>query len=76
MTERTAFEASIEKREAVKTAEAAGSVADSMAVRLALMARVHSGEITLADAQAELKRIQRGAKASGKVTRAQAFNRG
>lgn len=62
-----------ERRKAVETAEAAGQVADSMEVRLALMARVDSGEITLEDAQTELKRIKRGAKAAGKLTRAQAF---
>lgn len=72
---RTAFEASIEKRQAVKADEAAGRVADSNDVRLALMARVRSGEISLAEAQAELKKIQRSAKGSGKVTRAQSFHR-
>lgn len=65
-----------EKRAEMNRAEAAGEVADSMDVRMALMARVKSGEITLADAQAELRAIQRKAKAQGKVTRAQAFNRG
>lgn len=73
---RTRFEASIEKREEVKRSEAAGEVADSMEVRLALMERVHSGEITLEQAQAELKKIKSGAKKAGKVTRAQAFSRG
>jgi len=73
---RTRFEAAMDKREALKTAEAAGQVADNMDVRLALMARVHSGEITLAQAQAELKKIKSGAKRAGLVTRAQAFSRG
>ena len=70
------WERSMQKREAVKDAESAGQVADSMDVRLALMARVHSGEITLQQAQAELAKIKRGAKAAGKVTRAQAFRNG
>ena len=74
--QRTRFEAAMDKRDALKTAEAAGQVADNMNVRLALMARVHSGEITLAQAQAELKKIKSGAKRAGLVTRAQAFNRG
>ena len=74
--QRTRFEASMDKRDALKTAEAAGQVADSMDVRLALMDRVHSGEITLEQAQAELKKIKSGAKRAGKVTRAQAFSRG
>jgi hypothetical protein len=76
MERHDAFTAAMDKRQAVKDGEAAGQVADSMDVRMALMARVRSGEITLAQAQAELKKIQRGAKASGKVTRAQAFSRG
>ena len=56
-----------------KKAEAEGRVADSMEVRLALMARFHAGEMTLPEVQAELKRIQRGAKKAGKITRAQAY---
>lgn len=73
---RTRFEAAMERREARKAAEASGQVADSMEVRTALMERVHAGEITLEQAQAQLKKIKRGAKAAGKVTRAQAFSRG
>lgn len=73
---RTRFEASIEKTQAMKEAEQAGQVADSMDVRLALMERVHSGEITLAQAQAELKKIKAGAKKRGMITRSQAFSRG
>ena len=73
---RTRFEAAREKRNAVKAGEAAGEIADSMECRMALMARVEAGEITLAQAQAELKKIKRGAKAAGKLTRAQAFSRG
>lgn len=76
MEHRTRFEASLDKSRAMKEAEAAGQVADSGAVRLALMEHVRSGEITLQAAQAELARIKRGAKAAGKVTRSQAFSRG
>ena len=65
-----------ERKQAVRAAEAAGQVADSIDIRKALMARVHSGEITLEQAQAELRKIKRGAKAAGQVTRAQAFARG
>ncbi len=43
---------------------------------MALMSRVHSGEITLEQAQSELKKIKRGAKTAGMVTRSQAFSRG
>ena len=73
---RTRFEAAIEKNLARNAAEAAGEVADSHAVRLAIMARVHSGEITLAQAQSELKKIQAKAQSIGKITRSQAFSRG
>ena len=73
---RTRFEAAIEKNLARNAAEAAGEVADSHTVRLAIMARVRSGEITLAQAQAELKKIQANAKSMGKITRSQAFSRG
>jgi len=61
------------QKAALKQAEADGRIADSMEVRQALMERVHKGEITLEAAQAELKKIKRGAKAAGKVTRSQAF---
>lgn len=74
--QRTRFDAAMDKRDALKTAEASGQVADNMDVRLALMARVHSGDITLAQAQAELKKIKIGAKRAGLVTRAQAFSKG
>lgn len=73
---RTRFEAAMDKRAAVKDAEASGQVADSHAVRLAIMARVHAGEITLVQAQAELKKIQAKAQSIGKLTRQQAFSRG
>lgn len=76
MSQRSGFEAAIDKRAEVKASEAAGEVADSMEVRRALMAKVHSGEITLADAQKQLRKIQSGAKKAGLVTRAQAYNRG
>lgn len=57
-----------------KAEEAAGNVADSMDVRLALIAKMDAGEMTLDQAQAELKRIKRNAKKDGKITRAQAYS--
>jgi len=56
-----------------KAREAEGAVADSMDVRLELIRRMHNGELTLAEVQAELARIKRGAKKAGKITRAQAY---
>lgn len=73
---RIRFEALIDKRQALKTAEAGGAVADSLDVRRALIERMDKGELTLEQVQAELKRLKRGAKAAGKVTRQQAYSRG
>lgn len=71
----TRFERRLVQREAHKKAEAAGEVADSMDVRMALMKRVHDGEITLEQAQAELAKIKRGAKRNGLKTRDQFYTR-
>lgn len=73
---RTRFEAAMDKKRAQRAAEAAGEVADSHSVRLAIMARIKSGEITLVQGQAELKKIQAKAQSIGLKTRAQAFNEG
>lgn len=75
-TTRTRFEAGLDKSANRRAEEAAGNVADSMNVRIALMTRVDSGAITLEQAQAELKKIKAGAKKAGKITRAQAYSRG
>lgn len=64
-----------DRRAAVAAAESAGEVADSLDVRKALLARVSAGEITLEQAQDELKRIKRGAAAAGKTTRGKVWRR-
>lgn len=61
------------KFDAMKKAEAEGKVADSMEYRVALMQRVHNGEITLEQAQTELKRVKRNAKKNGLATRNSVF---
>ena len=61
------------KNKFLKSAEEGGLIADSMTVRLELIARMNKGELTLDQVQAELKRIQRNAGASGKITRAKAW---
>lgn len=61
------------KHDAIRKAEAEGKVADSMEYRVALMERIHKGEITLAEAQAELKRTKRNAKKNGMTTRNSVF---
>lgn len=57
-------------RRALREAEINGDVADSLDVRKALLERVRKGELTLAQAQAQLAKIQREASTSGKRTRA------
>ena len=76
MEPRDRFDAARDKKQAMNEADAAGQVADSMAIRMALMARVHSGEISLEQAQSELAKIKRSAKKNGQLTRAQAYSRG
>jgi len=71
---RTQFEANIDKRRAVKVAEQNGCIADSHQVRLNLMARVRVGELSLPEAQAELRRIQKSAVNNGLVTRQMVFD--
>ena len=66
----------IERRrrfDAQRDAEAQGRVADSMDVRMALITRMNAGELSLDEVQAELKRIRRGAKRGGQITRSQAW---
>lgn len=64
------------KMQNVRAADESGQIADSMEVRLDIVRRMKAGEITLAEGQAELAAIKRGAKRAGKVTRAQAYRRG
>ena len=76
MSSETRRERIADKQRAVKEAEEAGTVADSLDVRMQLMEQVKAGKITLADAQNQLKQIKRGAKKNGQTTRAQAFRKG
>jgi hypothetical protein len=55
--------------------QASGVIADSDAVRIALVERMHAGELTLEQVQAELKRIQREAKKAGQPIRADYFKK-
>jgi hypothetical protein len=70
------FESVLRKRTAIQQAEKEGSIADSQEVRTELMRKLSSGEMTLAEVQAELKKIKCGAKKAGKITRSQAWSRG
>lgn len=70
------YETHRRKVSAVNAAEERGEVADSMEVRTELIRRMRSGEITLEEVQAELKRIKRNAKKNGQCTRAGAYRGG
>lgn len=72
----TSRETAHRKFRAVAEAEARGEVVDSHEYRLALLARVHAGEITLEAAQDELKRVQLSATKIGKTTRGGAWRAG
>ncbi len=61
------------KLDAIRSEEVAGNVADSMEYRLALVAKVKAGEISLEDAQAQLRAEKRKAKSIGKTTRSKVF---
>lgn len=73
MAKGDAFWKSVERKEALQSAEAAGQVADSMEVRKSLVERFERGEITFDQMQAELAAIKRNAKRNGQVTRNQAY---
>ena len=68
------FLTSHKKQNAIRQAEKEGRVADSLNIRMAIMKRVETGEITLKEGQAELKRIKKKAKSIGMITRKQAWN--
>lgn len=73
MHRRTRWEAGIDKARAVAKAQQDGIVADSDSVRVEIVKRIKAGEITLAEGQAELKRIQRDARRCGMKTRSQVW---
>jgi uncharacterized membrane protein YjjP (DUF1212 family) len=62
------------KRRSLDEADRSGDIADSMEVRGEIMRRIHAGEITLEEGQAELKKIKSAAKKNGKLTRLQKWS--
>lgn len=72
---RTRSEAVHDKVAAVKAADESGEIADSMTVRLALIARVKAGEITLDEAKRQLALLRRTATKNGKTTRSRVWRR-
>lgn len=65
----------IDKRNAIVQAEKSGQVADSLEVRKRLIKSVERGEITLGEAQAELRQIKRGAHKLGLKTRSEVWRK-
>ncbi|WP_274141051.1 hypothetical protein [Pseudomonas putida] len=61
----------LDKRVALQIAEEQGLVADSTEFRQALVAKLESGEMTIDQAQEELRKVKREAKKNGKKTREQ-----
>jgi hypothetical protein len=71
MSRRDWYDRRLDKRVALQIAEEQGVVADSSEYRAALVARITSGELTVEQAQAELRKVKRDAKKNGKKTRSQ-----
>ncbi|PYD05927.1 hypothetical protein DND90_21550 [Pseudomonas syringae pv. maculicola] len=71
MTRRDWYDRRLDKRVALQIAEEHGLVADSSALRAALVAKIHSGDMTIEQVQAELRKVKREAKKNGLKTRDQ-----
>jgi hypothetical protein len=71
MRRRDWYDRRLDKRVALQIAEEQGVVADSTEFRAALVARINSNELTIEQAQAELRKVKRDAKKNGKKTRSQ-----
>lgn len=65
------IDAKFRKKHALSDSEEAGDVADSLDVRVKLLGRVESGEISLEEAQVQLAKIKNGAKSKGLKTRSE-----
>ena len=71
MSRRDWYDRRMDKRVALQIAEEQGIVADSSALRASLVAKIHSGEMTIEQVQAELRKAKREAKKNGLKTREQ-----
>ena len=71
MSRRDWYDRRLDKRVALQIAEEQGLVADSSEFRASLVAKVHAGEMTIEQVQAELRRVKREAKKNGMKTRDQ-----
>lgn len=71
MRRRDWYDRRTDKRVALQIAEEQGLVADSAEFRQGLVAKLQSGEMTVQQAQDELRKVKREAKKNGKKTRSQ-----
>lgn len=71
MSRRDWYDRRLDKRVALQIAEEQGLVADSSELRASLVVKVHAGEMTIEQVQAELRRVKREAKKNGMKTRDQ-----
>ncbi|UVL16104.1 hypothetical protein LOY27_09690 [Pseudomonas atacamensis] len=71
MSKRDWYDRRMDKRVALQVAEEQGIVADSSELRASLVAKIHSGEMTIDQVQAELRKVKREAKKNGLKTREQ-----
>ena len=71
MSRRDWYDRRMDKRVALQIAEEQGMVADSSELRASLVAKIHSGEMTIDQVQAELRKVKREAKKNGLKTREQ-----
>ncbi|WP_439878885.1 hypothetical protein [Pseudomonas prosekii] len=71
MSRRDWYDRRLDKRVALQLAEEQGLVADSSSLRESLVAKIHTGEMTIEQVQAELRKVKREAKKNGLKTRDQ-----
>lgn len=71
MIRRDWYDRRMDKRVALQIAEEQGLVADSSALRTSLVAKINSDEMTVEQAQGELRKVKREAKKNGLKTRDQ-----
>lgn len=73
---RTMFERAMDRRRNLREEEAAGNVADSLEYRMSLIEKVRNHEISLEEAQRQLRATQKSAEKQGKLTRDKAYRNG
>ncbi|MDD1016887.1 hypothetical protein [Pseudomonas rubra] len=71
MSRRDWYDRRLDKRVALQIAEEQGLVADCTELRQTLVAKLKSGEMTIEQVQAELRKVKHDAKKNGKKTRSQ-----